>query len=87
MGTTGFFTDGSPDGNDYAPGSFCQWLIDPGYRYASSCTYCCWHIEIACNRTKTANRKSQNYHSQRMMGHIHFLSQADVARVFMLAGL
>ncbi|CAK0784083.1 hypothetical protein CVIRNUC_007286 [Coccomyxa viridis] len=28
----GSFTDGSPAGADYAPSSFCQWLIDPGYR-------------------------------------------------------
>ena len=33
MTSTGGFTDGSPDGGPYAPGSFCQWLIDPGYRY------------------------------------------------------
>lgn len=31
--STGTLTDGSPSGADYAPGSFCQWLIDPGYRY------------------------------------------------------
>jgi len=30
---TGTLTDGSPSGADYAPGSFCQWLIDPGYKY------------------------------------------------------
>ena len=32
---TGSFTDGSPAGADYAPSSFCQWLIDPGYRFGS----------------------------------------------------
>ena len=33
----GSFTDGSPAGADYAPSSFCQWLIDPGYRCGVLC--------------------------------------------------
>ena len=32
MSPSGSSTDGSPAGADYAPSSFCQWLIDPGYR-------------------------------------------------------
>ncbi|CAL8469094.1 g8635 [Coccomyxa elongata] len=30
-GATGVLSDGSPAGGAYAPGSFCQWIIDPGY--------------------------------------------------------
>ena len=38
----GSFTDGSPAGTNYAPSSFCQWLIDPGYRCGVlyACTVC-----------------------------------------------
>ncbi len=31
-GASGVFTDGAPPGGLYAPGSFCQWVIDPGYK-------------------------------------------------------
>ncbi|EIE21039.1 hypothetical protein COCSUDRAFT_43400 [Coccomyxa subellipsoidea C-169] len=31
-GASGVFTDGAPPGGVYAPGSFCQWVIDPGYK-------------------------------------------------------
>ncbi|BDA45146.1 probable procollagen C-endopeptidase enhancer 1 [Coccomyxa sp. Obi] len=30
-GAAGVLSDGAPAGGEYAPGSFCQWIIDPGY--------------------------------------------------------
>ena len=48
---TGIFTDGSPAGAKYAPSSFCQWLIDPGYRCRApfACKRCC--VSSLCQAT------------------------------------
>lgn len=41
-GETGVLSDGAPAGGAYAPGSFCQWVIDPGYTCAHPfCSACC----------------------------------------------